>query len=80
MFKQGDWVKYKDEADPFIVDRVVGYNVYIYPYSESYQFGWHDPRAIFGGHKVETHRLTTKVLDRDCTLIPKEVVDIMRGV
>ena len=81
MFKQGDWVKYKEESNPYRVDRVVGYNVYIHPVSDNgYQFGWVDYRALFSGAPQPKKHGEIMALDRDCTLIPPEVVDIMRGV
>jgi hypothetical protein len=82
QFKQGDWVKILDEPEPFRVERVVGYNVYVVPTIRSFAFGWVDYRSIFNNNGVNELRNTMeiKVLDRDCTLIPKEVVDIMRGV
>jgi hypothetical protein len=65
------------------VSKVVGYNVYIYPtdITTYHSFGWHDPRAVFGDKQIEQiYAGEIMVLDRDCTLIPKEVADIMKGV
>lgn len=79
MFKQGDWVVYKDYTDPYVVAWIGGTVASIYPVNaRGYVYGWHDPRAVFSGGRVN-QPYEMEVSLSDCVLIPKEVVDIMRG-
>ena len=72
--KYGDWVMYYDNLHK--VSRQIGDRLYLYPAYFSYS--WSDPRFIAGRGDADEREIIVR-LDQ-CTVITKEVADIMRSV